>query len=509
MSVNTLRKISKTIQEKTGLLFTEDKFSVFQKKIDNRIKELKLNDYSDYLNYLVLDNKNSEFNKLINILTVNETFFFRHLEHFEALKNIVLPQLRKSNQNKISIWSAACANGCEVYSIAIVVHEMMEYLKTGGIQKVEIIGTDISTEMLDFAKNGIYTQRCVTAEMPQKYLIKYFNKIDDNQYILNDEIKKMVTFRILNLKNYIYPKELDVIFFRNVLYYFDNESQYNIAVKIYDSLKKGGTLFLGGTEVCRYYEFFESTQINETVYYSKWSTDRRKDQKTDYGRIPSWNWQPPVIKYDKNNNEIIFSGLFADNCNIERIKNDIMFYVSLTNFKETKKIKFNFEKIRWITNDMLSEIKNILKYFKTKDLYIIIVVGDNADIFKWLKTSKFDEFVSIKLCSRLPKNTGNSHNYKFKPQLSNKPFEYIKADKISINSNPANQQKICSNKIVIKRCSKEELTELKDKIVESLQKTEDLIIDIAQAESISIELFDIINKGVQAADSKIKIKVIE
>jgi chemotaxis protein methyltransferase CheR len=494
MPQTELRKISKAILEKTGLHFAEDKFSIFQTKIDNRIRELKITDYKDYLNYLVLDNDNSEFNKLVNGLTINETFFFRHPEHFNALQKIVLPELCKNNKtNKLRIWSAACANGCEVYSIAIIIKEMSGYLLSSGIREVEIIGTDISSEMIEFAKKGIYNKRCVTAEMGTEYLNKYFHKIDERSYRLDDSIKKMVTFRILNLKDYIYPKEIDIIFFRNVMYYFDDDNQYQIAVKIHNSLKKCGTLFLGGTEVNKYFEFFETMHIDNAMYYSKWSTDKKNHKNSNYGRTFSFESELPKIKYSKNTNEIIFEGVFSENCNIERIKNDIMYYAGLSNFKVTKKIILNFENICWISNYILGEIKSIIKFYKNKmqQIKIIINVGKDIDLFTWLKKAKFEEIAEIKLLSE--QNHRNN-------QFENKPVIVKKC--INKNQNVLNVHKV-------NKCDTTELDIIKFKLYETLKNNEKMVIDISNAENVSIELFDIVNKAIKATEIKNLVTIIE
>ncbi len=375
-----------------------------------------MEDYSEYLNYLILlDINSSEFKLLINSLTINETFFFRHPSHFILLRDFLFNEICRYNQKLkkprkvFRIWSAGCSNGSETYSIAILIFEAFSYIKScGGFDKIEIIGSDIDSNIISKAENGIYDDRCVKTSMPAEYLNKYFYSAN-GMYKIKDEIKNIVTFRKLNLVKDIYPIEVHFVFCRNVLYYFNLKMQKQILKKIYNSLNNNGYLFLGGTESLslNYEEYFESCNFMESFYYRKWSTDRRQDGDIKYMNKrfkPSHKWEEPKIKIDTKNNSIKFEGVFAENCDAEKLQQNCYYSFGLFDNEKMgikifdriyKNIFLDFSNIRWISNDVLSEIKNCINFFKSKNVKISIIFGDNEDIYKWLKKSNFNQMCNI------------------------------------------------------------------------------------------------------------------
>lgn len=203
--------------------------------------------YSEHIRSL---NGSKELISLINSLTIGETYFFRNNEHWRALKEFVLPQIldsRSGNDRSITIWSAGCSTGEEPYSIAITLRENLPFFETWNIK---IIGTDINQESIEKAKEGIYTKNSFRGV--DDYLIeKYFTK-EKEQYRIEERIRQMVEFEVVNLisKNDFPPKYrgFDIIFCRNVLMYFRQEGYREIVDRFAGCLTDGGFLFLGHAE---------------------------------------------------------------------------------------------------------------------------------------------------------------------------------------------------------------------------------------------------------------------
>jgi chemotaxis protein methyltransferase CheR len=185
--------------------------------------------------------------KTIEAMTTNETTFFRDIHPFEALRLQVLPELiqRRAAQRQLSIWCAACSSGQEPYTIAMLIREHFPEL-TGW--QIRILGTDLSSEMLGRAKIARYRQTEVNRGLPAQFLVKYFGK-QGVEWQVAEEIRRMVEFREMNL-NDAWPvtSAYDLVFMRNVLIYFDEETKRAILAKVRRVLRPDGYLFLGGAE---------------------------------------------------------------------------------------------------------------------------------------------------------------------------------------------------------------------------------------------------------------------
>ncbi|WP_418185609.1 CheR family methyltransferase [Aliarcobacter vitoriensis] len=247
-------KIKKLLYSLTGITLTENKDIM----ISNRIDKLRrnCNYYGDIMELLISIEQGKNVTEFINSFTTNKTHFFREDFHFIDLKNRVLPELSKAGQ-KASIWCSASSTGEEPYSIAMTVLETNEELHYN-IQ-ASITATDIDTNVLQYAADGIYRYSKSSKEFPswikpQKYFKKRVQKNLTGEEILikvKDELKRMITFHVMNLNDDSYPfsnNQFDVIFCRNVLIYFSVEDQNNILKKIFKHLKIGGTLYLGHSE---------------------------------------------------------------------------------------------------------------------------------------------------------------------------------------------------------------------------------------------------------------------
>ena len=238
----------------TGITLTENK----EIMISNRIDKLKrnCNFYGDIMELLDLVEQGKYETNFINTFTTNKTHFFREDFHFIDLKDRVLPKFAKSGE-KISIWCSASSTGEEPYSIAMTIFEAKEECERA--INSSIIASDIDTNVLQYAANGIYRYSKSEREFPswikpQKYFKRRVQKTLTGDEVLikvNDELKRLITFCELNLNDNVYNfanNQFDVIFCRNVLIYFSPEDQNKILKKLFRHLKIGGTLYLGHSE---------------------------------------------------------------------------------------------------------------------------------------------------------------------------------------------------------------------------------------------------------------------
>jgi len=260
------------IYKTTGLYFSDDKKSYIQKRLKIAMDNLGITDFWEYLKRIETDR--NTFNKLLELITTNETYFFRDIPQLDMFSKYVLPELlnRKANKGdfRLKIWSAGCSTGEEPYTIAIILKERLEYFDDWDI---EILGTDISERVLKLAQDAVYMPRSLK-DVPEYIKLKYFNfSSSDKMYKLKDEIKKMVTFRYLNLYDDSKMKlmrNFDIIFCRNVLIYFDEESRKRVVEYFYDALNPGGYIFLGHSEsILRITKAFEIVYFDSNIAFRK------------------------------------------------------------------------------------------------------------------------------------------------------------------------------------------------------------------------------------------------
>ncbi|MDM8514833.1 protein-glutamate O-methyltransferase CheR [Desulfobacterales bacterium HSG16] len=244
--------LSDFIYKKTGIRFESRKLYFISKRIGKRIDELGVETVAEYIRMLrFADPVNQEFQKLTDLLTINETYFFRDFPQLQAFAEHCLSEVEKKKNavkdNTIRIWSAGCSTGEEPYTIAIILLEMLNYFSTW---KIEIIANDIDLTVLSKAKQAVYGKRSLR-DVPQEYLDRYFIKKDSESYVLQKKVKKMVQFEHVNLseKKEIRKKRgFDFIFCRNLLIYFDDISRKRLVDQFYVALNEGGYVFLGSSE---------------------------------------------------------------------------------------------------------------------------------------------------------------------------------------------------------------------------------------------------------------------
>lgn len=231
----------------SGLVLTEDKQYLIESRLMPIAKKLSFESISAMVNELKRSRSADLKNKIVEAMTINESFFFRDKLPFDNFKNVMLPKLLETNATTkhIRIWSAAASTGQEAYSLAMILREHRKELEGW---RVDIIGTDICSQALEKAKSGLYTQFEVQRGMPVNYLVQNFQQ-QGTTWQINPKIISMVKFRQFNLLNsYGVLGRFDVIFCRNVLIYFDKETKVDIISRMSKQANPNCFLVLGSSE---------------------------------------------------------------------------------------------------------------------------------------------------------------------------------------------------------------------------------------------------------------------
>jgi len=259
------------ISEKTGITFDKSRKEHLRNAIATRLQALNLHPKRYIFLLTGASKENPEFKALMDLLTIRESFFFRHKAQYDVLRDHCLPRIleNKPDNGPINIWSAGCANGEEAYSIAMVIRDLIP-AKNG--RKILIWGTDISSDALIQARKGVYSERAVR-ELDSSQIVRFFQK-KGPQYFLNDEIKSMVHFEYFNLAaKHLQMKNMplwDLIFCRNVIIYFGEEPTKRLIHNFYLSLADEGYFFPGYSETLRYLnDDFISLELEGTFIYQK------------------------------------------------------------------------------------------------------------------------------------------------------------------------------------------------------------------------------------------------
>jgi chemotaxis protein methyltransferase CheR len=264
----------KFIYDKTGIYFQDNKKYLLESRLQKRIDFLKLKSFQEYLQFLSSNSRGKfEMRELFEVITINETFFFRNQPQLDAVGGTIIPEMmndpKNSSKRRIRIWSAASSSGEEPYSAAMILDDLVKPKYPG--LGFEIIGTDLNYAVIETAKKGIYKEYAIR-NTPPYYLRKYF-KQQNGAYILSDQIKRMVSFNILNLSDDIAMKRMsgfDVIFCANVLIYFDQASKIKVINHLYNALNPGGYLFVGYSETLHgISKAFKLVSFSKTIGYKK------------------------------------------------------------------------------------------------------------------------------------------------------------------------------------------------------------------------------------------------
>jgi len=243
LSEQEFKQFRDLIYNESGIHFSESNRSILESRLKERLRKTGIETVGEYHRKILADK--GELKTLLNTVTTNLTRFFRNTMHFQTLENHVIPELirykRERGQTAFRVWSAGCSTGEEPYSIAMVLKDKIP----PGI-KAEVTASDLSLKSLMTAKEGFYPENKVNG-IPESYLQRFFEK-KNNGYQVKDEIRQMVTFDYHNLKNDSGQRDLDIVFCRNVIIYFDEAAQKNVIEKFYAALNKHSYLFIGHSE---------------------------------------------------------------------------------------------------------------------------------------------------------------------------------------------------------------------------------------------------------------------
>ncbi len=253
LSDHDFLRLSAFIREKTGITISEIKKTMLQARLQKRLRELRMDGFSEYCQYLFSpEGTEEELGSFINVVTTNKTDFFREPHHFEYLVNEAVPYLRGQGliqHHFLNVWSAACSTGMEAYTIAMT---LSEYASANHGFSWSILGTDISTKVLESASRAVYKEddiEPVPMPMRKKYLLRSTDRAARLVKIV-PELRSRVEFSRLNFMqdHYDLGQKFEVIFCRNALIYFDRATELQILTKISRYLVPGGFLFLGHSE---------------------------------------------------------------------------------------------------------------------------------------------------------------------------------------------------------------------------------------------------------------------
>lgn len=224
------------------------KRTLIEGRLNNYLLRNGYSDYSSYLKMLFSDPTGAEVNNVINFLTTNYSYFMREWDHFEFYKNTILPEMQSRIMNyDLRVWSAGCSTGEEPYMLAILTDEF--FGRERGMWDKKVLATDISDKVLNQARSGIYDSSSLE-KVPKAWIKNYFVKLEKDSFQVKDDLRKEVIFRRFNLMEPVFPfkKKFHVIFCRNVMIYFDNETKSNLVQKYYDATEEGGYLIVGQSE---------------------------------------------------------------------------------------------------------------------------------------------------------------------------------------------------------------------------------------------------------------------
>ena len=247
MNVSDFDMITRILRERSGLVLSKDKAYLIESRLNPVARKWQFKSFDDLASALRLGNDEKLLRDVTEAMTTNESFFFRDSKPFDQFKAIVLPHLINARASKRSfrIWSAACSSGQEPYSLAMILKEAGASLPGW---KIEIVATDLSTEILQKAQEGAYSQFEVQRGLPIEYLVKYF-KQEGERWLIDPSIRQMVTYKTFNLlEDPVSLGSFDVVFLRNVLIYFDQPTKSKVLAGIARNMPADGFLYLGGAE---------------------------------------------------------------------------------------------------------------------------------------------------------------------------------------------------------------------------------------------------------------------
>lgn len=249
---NEFTVISELVLEKAGINLHAGKKELVRARLSNIIRNGNFGTFSNFFEHTIQDQSGNELVRLLDAISTNLTYFFRESKHFNFMAEAFLPEIissrANSRPNRLRIWSAGCSTGEEPYSIAMT---LLDHLPSINSMDVKILATDLSTRVLKVASNGVYNDDKVSG-VPFETIKKYFKKGHGSaagSYLVKNTVKRLVTFRRLNLID-AFPiyGPFDLIFCRNVMIYFNKDTRQQLVERFYKIIREKGYLFMGHSE---------------------------------------------------------------------------------------------------------------------------------------------------------------------------------------------------------------------------------------------------------------------
>jgi chemotaxis protein methyltransferase CheR len=271
ISNEEFQKFREFFYRKTGILFEDTKRYFVDKRLAERIAATKSGNFRTYFTMLRFQASTDEMQALTNIMTVNETYFFREAYQFDCMVNSMLQEVaaRKKPGQPIRIWSIPCSSGEEPYSIVIY---LLEHWKALDRFDVEILASDIDTKILDTAAEGVFTPRSVQYVSPP-LLAKYFMRTSNGHWRINQSLRDSIEFSRVNLHDQQDThrfQNIDLVFCRNLLIYFNELSRRTAAEFFYNAMNPGAFICLGHSEsMSRISDLFTVRKFNDAIVYQK------------------------------------------------------------------------------------------------------------------------------------------------------------------------------------------------------------------------------------------------
>ena len=270
-TVEEFQKLRDFFYRKTGIFFEDNKRYFVDKRVRERLDATGM-DFRQYFTHVRFQASGEEFQQLVNLMTVNETYFFREEYQMQCLVNSMIPELIRQKRrfgDTIRIWSIPTSTGEEPYSLAIY---LLEHWKDVNNYDIEIVGSDIDTKVLEAAQKGVFSPRSVQHVSPA-LMRKYFAPLKNGNVQICEELRGSIDFRQANLNDPVQMRnyfDFDVIFCRNLLIYFDDTSRRQAAETFFDALNPGGFLCLGHSEsMSRMSNLFDIRKFPEAIVYQR------------------------------------------------------------------------------------------------------------------------------------------------------------------------------------------------------------------------------------------------
>jgi chemotaxis protein methyltransferase CheR len=269
LSTEDLRRFGDFFYGQTGIVYGESKRFYIERRIAQRMEANGSASFAAYM--ALLRSSRLEIEQLINVFTINETYYYREDAHLRCLSKALLPDIVKGRGpgDLVRIWSVPCSTGEEPYSLAIW---LLENWALVDAYNIEIVGSDIDTNALNQAVSGVYGERSL-ARLPREIVQRYFTKISTSEWQIIPDLQESVKFTRANLiddTSMLSQGSFDVIFCRNVLIYFDDASRHAASVNLFTSLNPGGYICLGHSEsMARITDRFEARRFDDALAYQR------------------------------------------------------------------------------------------------------------------------------------------------------------------------------------------------------------------------------------------------